>query len=67
MEDFSNITDLEEAMKLLREQVRLRNQMGGKLYFDVLNDECCQLGNRARELGGSYAEIADTIGRQNFR
>lgn len=57
----------EELMNELKDHVKLRNQMGGVMYWNILNDECCSLGNKCANLGCDRTEIGNILGKSNFR
>jgi hypothetical protein len=63
--DTSVITP-EQALDELRKRVNMRNQMGGALYYNILNDECCQLANRCANLGCDKAEVEKILGPGTF-
>lgn len=52
----------EELVEQLRERVKLRDQMGGDLYWNILNDECCQLASKAAAMGADRAELGQILG-----
>jgi hypothetical protein len=52
----------ESMLQKLRERVRIRDQMGGALYYNVLNDECCQIANKCAELGCDQAVVSAILG-----
>lgn len=52
----------EELVERLREHVKLRDQMGGDLYWNMLNDECCQLASKAAEMGADRTELGRILG-----
>jgi hypothetical protein len=56
----------EQALEELRQKVNLRNQMGGALYYNILNDECCQLANSCAKLGCDRKEIERILGAGTF-
>jgi len=62
--DFDTV---KEGMELLKKAVDVRNTMGGSMYWNMLNDEACNIGSKILKLGGDYEKIADMIGRENFR
>jgi hypothetical protein len=62
-----NFNTVEEGLEKLKKSVKIRNQMGGAMYWNILNDECCEIGNRLLSMGGKYVEIGSLIGEGNFR
>jgi len=58
---------IEEGIETLKELVKTRNAMGGAMYFNIINDDCCELGRKLTGMGADYDTIADILGRENFR
>ena len=56
-----------DAVIKLREKVNLRNQMGGSLYWNALNDECCKLADECISLGCTYSQISEILEYGTFR
>lgn len=61
------IGTLEEGLETLKGLVKTRNAMGGAMYFNMLNDDCCELAGKLKTMGADYEELATIIGRSNFR
>ncbi len=57
----------EMLLNELKEKANLRDQMGGALYFNILNDECCQIANKCLTAGCDKVEIEAILGKGNFR
>jgi len=51
----------EELLNELKEHVRVRDTMGGALYWNVVNDECRQIARRCAALGADGAEIEQIL------
>jgi hypothetical protein len=62
LDDALKLESLDELMAELKEHVSLRNQMGGALYWNIINDECCQIANKCQALGGDRQEISKILG-----
>jgi hypothetical protein len=62
-----NIKTAEELLKELKEKVNIRDQMGGTLYWNILNDKACTLANECLEAGINRQEIEELLGKGNFR
>jgi len=62
----ASISAPEQALEELRERVQLRDKMGGNLYWNVLNDECCQLANKCLRLGCDTETIDSILGSGTF-
>lgn len=58
--------EMSVALEELRQKVKLRDQMGGALYYNILNDECCQLANKCAQLGCSREDIGSILGKGTF-
>jgi hypothetical protein len=56
----------EELLAELKERVSLRNKMGGALYWNVLNDECCQIANKCLALGADRTEVGQILGKGTY-
>jgi len=52
-----NLDTKEALLAELKEHVRVRNKMGGALYWNVLNDECLQIAEKCLSLGCDREEI----------
>lgn len=67
-DEFFNSRDiqLKEAMDELKEKVRQRDRMGGALWWNILNAECCSIANKCAELGANIAEIEEILGKGTF-
>lgn len=61
-----NCSSAESMLEMLKEKVNLRNQMGGALYYNILNDECCQLASKCLRMGCSSAAIDEILGPGTF-
>lgn len=51
IDEISKIEDKELLLKELQERIDLRDSMGGALYWNITNDECCQVANICRAKG----------------
>lgn len=56
----------EEALEQLKKTSDMRNRMCGVMYWNILNDECCQIANKCAELGVSKQQIYPLLGEGNF-
>ena len=52
---------LEQGMEKLKDAVTARNQMGGSLYWNIVNDDCLEIADRLYEMGGDKAEIVKIL------
>lgn len=59
----SNDISQDELLEKLRGKVSLRDQMGGSLYWNILNDECCQIANECLANKCERASIEGILGK----
>ncbi len=60
-------TDNQETfLNELKGKVEIRDKMGGALYYNILNDECCQLANKCLSLGCDKNQISEMLGHGSF-
>lgn len=62
-----NFTTIEEGTEALRKAVALRDSMGGDLYYNILNDDCCSIANKLAAAGANRAEIGKILGAGTFQ
>ncbi len=55
--------DFEKDYEELRKKVNLRDQMCGNLYWNIMNDECCELANEISAKGGDKSKISEILGK----
>ncbi len=58
--------DKDNLIKALKDRVSMRNKMCGNLWYNILNDECCQIANRCLELGADKSELDLILGQDTF-
>lgn len=56
----------EKLLNELKSKVKIRNQMSGALYYNMLNDECCQLANKCLSLGCNREQVSEILGHGTF-
>lgn len=60
-----------EAMEVLKGHVAMRDKMGGSMYWNIINDECCEIANKLKGLDTeglyNYQAIKDLLGSGNSR
>lgn len=56
---------IEQGIERLKETVKIRDQMGGAMYFNILNDDCCQLASELVRRGADREIIHNIIGKEN--
>lgn len=47
----------DEMIEALKKRIKLRNSMGGALYWNITNDECIELAQKCVNLGADINEI----------
>lgn len=57
----------EGLFEQLKKTVKLRNKMCGAMYWNILNDECCEIANRCLNSGISSSKIESLLGKGNFK
>ena len=62
-----NLISKEEVFEKLKKSINTRNQMGGAMYWNILNDECCEIANKCLELGIDRSKLTPLIGEGNYR
>ncbi len=60
------MNDKDELLEELRKHVGVRNKMGGAMYWNILNDECCEIANRCAAAGVDRDTIGDILGKGNY-
>ena len=52
----------EEGLEKLKDAVLLRNQMGGALYWNIINDNCIEIAVKLENLGVERSELTEIMG-----
>ena len=60
-------SEQETLLGELMDKVSIRDKMGGDMWWNVLNDECCQLANKCAENGCDKNVIKEILGQGTFR
>lgn len=47
----------EQGLEKLKDHVALRNSMGGALYWNMINEECCLIAYKLLIMGVSKTEL----------
>ncbi|MFZ3171944.1 MAG: hypothetical protein WA118_08195 [Carboxydocellales bacterium] len=55
------IEEPEKLLEELAEHVRVRNQMGGDLWYNVMHDECCKIADKCVALGLPSQKVYQTV------
>ena len=58
--------DVNKMIEELKDKVKLRDSMGGNLYYNVMNDECCQLANECISIGCDREQVSKILGHRTF-
>jgi hypothetical protein len=56
----------EEGLEKLKHAVSIRDKMRGAMYWNILNDDCCEIANAIREKYGRREEIGEILGNGNY-
>lgn len=59
-------TTFEEGLEKLKDAVSIRDKMSGSLYWNILNEDCCEIANEIRKNHGRREEIGEILGEGNF-
>lgn len=51
----------EQGLKKLKETVSIRNQMGGALYWNIVNDDCLEIADKLFDMGVTSSEIREIL------
>ena len=51
----------EQGLEKLKETVVTRNQMGGALYWNIVNDDCLEIADKLFSMGVSMSEIQEIL------
>lgn len=62
IDEATKLSDPEKLINELKNHVRVRDQVGGALYWNVLNDECVRIANKCLSLGANREEISNILG-----
>lgn len=57
----NEFTTVDEGLEKLKDAVKLRNQMGGALYWNILNDDCLAMAAKLMEMGVKQDELVKII------
>ena len=58
----AEFTTVEEGKEVLKKHVSIRDEMGGAMYWNALNDECCTIANKLKDIGANKDEISQILG-----
>ena len=51
----------EQGLEKLKETVSIRNQMGGALYWNIVNDDCLEIADKLFDMGVTSSEIREIL------
>lgn len=54
--------EIQQEIAELKKHVALRDQMGGNLYYNIINDECCQKAQALADKGVDKDELSEILG-----
>lgn len=57
-----NTAEIQQKVEALKKHVSIRDEMGGALYWNVLNEECCNMANELSSLGYNKQELSNILG-----
>ena len=53
-----DFTTKEDGLNKLKDAVALRNQMGGALYYNILNDDCLEIADKLISMGADKSQLS---------
>lgn len=56
---------IEEGIERLKKTVAMRDKMSGGMYFNIMNDDACELASQLVKRGANREEIHLIIGKEN--
>lgn len=62
-----NTTSIEDGIESLKQLVSLRDKMGGAMYWNILNDDCCELANILQKMGVDRTVISEILSKNTHR
>lgn len=66
-EDLKPEETIEQGTERLKKIVGIRDKMGGSLYFNIMNDDACQLASQLSARGADRKILSEILGTGNFR
>lgn len=54
--------EIQQEIEELKAHVKIRSQMSGAMYYNILNDECCQKAQRLADKGVNKDELSEILG-----
>lgn len=62
LERFNKFETVEEGYKQLKEAVTLRDQMAGAMFWNLMNEDCCEIARNIAIKGGDIKLISSILG-----
>jgi len=53
---------IEQGIEKLKEAVSIRDQMGGAMYYNILNGDCCEMASKLASMGAVREELSKILG-----
>lgn len=66
LQQYADFSTKEEGIEKLKAAVKLRDQMGGAMYFNIMNEDCCEIAAAVAKKGGTRHELGEILGWDNF-
>lgn len=57
-----DFTTVDEGLENLKKAVKLRNSMGGALYWNILNDDCIEITSQLMSMGVEQGVLSGILG-----
>lgn len=61
-EEYMNFDTVEKGLENLKFVTSTRDQMGGALYWNILNDRCIKIADKLYSMGASREQISAILG-----
>lgn len=62
LQQYADFTTNEEGIEKLKEAVKLRDQMGGAMYWNIMNEDCCEIADKLSRMGADRDQISAILG-----
>lgn len=53
---------IEQGIERLRKVVQIRDKMGGQLYWNIMNDDACELASQLSRRGADRDLLSEILG-----
>lgn len=57
---------VEIGIERLKQTVQIRDSMGGAMFFNMMNDDACELATQLYRRGVNKSVLSEIVGTNNF-